>query len=261
MRICLFFILFSVGAVAQADTLLFPRHDVEGDARQLYGETLLKAIVAPTQMSVAISDWPMTRARMEIELTSGQRINIMLLPERPEYNEAYLKVPVAVDNGLIGQRVALVRADADPFANVTELSEVANLVGCTGSNWTVTRWYESNGFQLQRLLDYDKLFVYTERGGCDYFSRSVLEIEQEFAQQQAMGRQLKIDQHVLLQVPVNQYYYLSPAAEHLLAPLTQAVQLARQQGVIDRFLQDYTNTLLESIDLDNRRVIELNALN
>ncbi|WP_119393583.1 hypothetical protein [Salinibius halmophilus] len=259
MKLAATIILFMATSVSAAE-LVFPRHTVEGDARQLYGENLLQKIVAGTDFSVRTSDWPMTRARMELELQTGERINIMLLPERPDYDAAYLKIPVSVDNGLIGQRVALVASERDPFANVTDLAEVADLVGCTNPSWTVTRWYELSGFKLKQLPVYDNLFVYTERGACDYFSRSVLEVEQELKQQQEKGRQLRIDSHVLLQVPISQYYYISPNAEALVAPLTQVVSQAKASGVVDRFLTRYTESIFDQISLENRRIIELNSL-
>lgn len=237
--------------------LFFPKHHSANDAREQYAVELLRRSIEGSGLQLQLSQLPMTRARMELELTTGERINIMLQPEKQEYDDRYIKVPIAVDNGLIGQRVALIKEGSNALANVSSLAQLQSLTGCTGERWAVTEWYDRNNLPVRKLNDYETLFIYTERGACDYFSRSVLEIEQEFQQQQAFGRALEIDQHVLLQVPVSQYFYLSPHHEHLVAPLTQAIEQAKSQGVLDDALQTYIDSLLSSVRLSDRVVITL----
>lgn len=237
--------------------LIFPQHHSANDAREQYGTALLRRIVEGSDLQLQLSELPMTRARMELELLPGTRINIMLLPEKPEYDQNYIKIPIAIDNGLIGQRVAFVRAGSEALAGVETLAQLQLLTGCTGARWAVTEWYERNELAIRKLNDYSTMFIYTERGACDYFSRSVLEIEQEFQQQQDLGRALEIDPHVLLQVPVSQYFYISPEHSHLLTPLTQAIQQAKAQGVLDEALQAYLNSLFSTVTLSNRIVITL----
>ncbi len=111
------FVVFACGClstIAWAEpevlTAVYPRHLANQDVREANGFYMAKLALEQSGMAhgLTLSNAPMSRRRMELELALGSLIDVVMLPEADTYDEIYLKVDFSVDKGLLGQRVHLV---------------------------------------------------------------------------------------------------------------------------------------------------------
>jgi len=260
----LFGVCLCIGAPALAESVdlqvVYPRHQADHDVRQVNGFAMVELGLehSGADFNLSLSDAPMSRRRLELELKRGGLINVVALPDAPEYDEAYLKVDFAVDKGLLGQRVNLVGEQSlDTFSSVTTLDGLKQMTGCTGSAWRITKQWEAQGFKLLKIENYEDLFIHLARGSCDYISRGVMEILPEYDAYHDRYPNLRIEPNLLVQTPLRNVIYVSPNAPELRDALARGLAEAESNGAFDALFEQLYGDQLRALNLGQRRVLTL----
>ena len=252
------------GVPVQADSdvlqVIYPRHLADHDIRQTNGFAIVSLALehSGADYNLTLSDAPMSRRRMELELERGSLIDVIMLPDATEYDDAYLKVDFAVDKGLLGQRVHLVNDQSrGTLARVTTLDELKIMTGCTASAWRITERMEAHGFKLLKIENYEELFIHLARYSCDYMSRSVLEILPEFEAYRENYPNLSIDPYLLVHAPMRNVLYIAPDAPDLRDVLARGLAEAQANGAFDALFDQLYGDRLRALNLGQRRVLTL----
>lgn len=223
-----------------------------------YVEVLQLALSYPSgrryQLMASGLDVPKQRA-FEL-MARRQGIDVLYGTASEERLAHYRPVPFALLRGLNGYRVALVRRQqADLLKNVHSLARLRQLRAVQFTSWSDTAILQANQLPVETSTDLRGLFGMVQLGRGDYLPLSVLEVEAELAKHAQF--ELVIDPHLLLYYPTATYFFVAPGNEKLADVLLSGLQQAAADGKLDQLFNRYYGPQLQRLQLDQRRVIEL----
>lgn len=229
---------------------LFSRYAIE-----LLGLALRRAGLRH-RLQAVVGDW-MTQGRMELEMARPQsQLDIMWAMTDRSREQALCPVKVPLDRGLLGWRVALIRRDKLALWQTPPTrAELAQRHAGQGLRWPDVEILRANGFQVDTAIDTRNLLQMLRAGRLDYFPRSVLEAQDEVQAYSAL--QLAIAPRLVIRYPAASYAFLSPQHSKLAVPLTQALESLALDGTLARLFHSYFHRHLESLNLPERHVIDL----
>ena len=194
-----------------------------------------------------------SRALLEISLGKG-KVDIMVTMTSKEREQQLLPVFIPVSKGLVGWRIALLRADqANLFKNVRTLDDIKAFRAGQGHDWPDTETLRANGMEVHAASSYDSLFGLLEAGRVAYFPRSMREIWPELAAHD----KLVADQYVVLHYFTTDYFFVSRHNTKLAAAVRTGLERAIADGSFDRLFYQHFAEPIRRARLDQRRVIEL----
>ena len=169
-----------------------------------------------------------------------------------------IPVPFPIDKGLLGYRVSLIdRRSQDRLSRVHSVEELRQLRVGQGSDWTDVRIYEHNRIPIDTAPDYESLFVMLLHRRFDLFPRGLSEAARELAAYGKRYPDFAIEQHLLLQYPFCETYYVSRSAPRLAARLTAGLERMVADGSFDALFARHYGKLLADLNLRQRVVIAL----
>ncbi len=174
-----------------------------------------------------------------------------------DHDYASIKNPLT--NGLIGQRILLVKAGhEDDYAQVRALDEFRRLgkVGGVGVNWFEAEVWNFNLLPLYiKTGDWRRLFSMVENGdrGIDYIVRSAGEITREAADYKGLA----IEKHLVLSYERDMHFYLAPGAVRYRAIIENALAQADRSGLKKSLIAQYLMPQFKSLNLDKRVTLKL----
>lgn len=176
-----------------------------------------------------------------------------------ERDQKYVGVDVPLTNGLIGQRVFLIRA-ADQ-AKYTAVSSVAdlkatNFVAGFGQGWFDVAVWKANGLAVhEQSGDWRTLYKMVAAGDrkVDYLSRGVTEIVPEAA----ANPELVIEKNLLLVYERDFRFYLAPKNKDYAKPLESGLKLLLQNGRHAALMKAHFGETLQTLGVEGRRKITL----
>lgn len=246
-------------AGAGAAPIVYPQHDPGRVPQWHYLVDVLKLAIQRSGVPYDLveSRRPMVQGRVMRELAEGLGDPDLAWTMTSREREAQLlPVRVPVDRGLIGFRLAFVRAsDAQRWRDVRQLADLARDVGGQGHDWPDTDILRANGLQVQTASRYEALFEMLRLGRIDYFPRSVIEIDDEAAT--PLARDLAIESHVLLRYPAASYLFVRPNRPRLAADLERGLEAAVADGSFQRLFQRHYGELIARHRLLQRRTVLL----
>lgn len=260
-RVCAWVACGLLSSVAWAESevleVVYPRHLADQDVREANGFAIVSLALEQSGVAyeLTLSDAPMSRRRMELELARSGLVDVVMLPDAAAYDDVYLKVDFSTDKGLLGQRVHLVNDQSlGKVAAVETLDDLKKLTGCTGAAWRITAQMEAQGFRLLKIENYEELFIYLSRNACDYISRGVMEILPEYEIFKKRYPNLSIDSHLLVQTPLRNVLYVSPDQTALRDALATGLANAVDNGEFDALIDRLYGQQLKALSLSERRV-------
>jgi len=223
-----------------------------------YVELLQLALSYPSgrryQLMASGLDMPKQRA-FEL-MARRQGIDVVYGTASEERLANYRAVPFALLRGLNGYRVALVRRQqADLLKNVHSLTRLSQLRAVQFASWSDTAILQANQLPVETSTDLAGLFGMVQLSRGDYLPLSVLEVETELAKHPQFD--LVIDPHLLLYYPTATYFFVAPGNEKLAEVLLYGLKQAAADGKLDQLFNRYFGPQLQRLQLDKRRVIEL----
>jgi hypothetical protein len=198
-------------------------------------------------------------ARVLVEAVHGELINIVISDVgQDDLNREMLPVPIALDKGRHGYRVAFIRQEQqEQLRSVRTIESARALVIGQGAGWGDIRIYEHNGFTVLTGPTHDALRLMLSRGRFDIFPRSVLEAQKEFASFHDEHPDLKIDEHLLIRYPFSQHFYVAKTAPRIAERLRIGLTKLVDDGTFDAAFDKHFGAAMSALNLDRRVVIDL----
>ena len=256
----LFACLFGVCVVtvpAAASAIYYPRPEgADSNIDEYAVELLMLALEkagAHHQLKLTADHMKQGRALMEIGLGNGN-VDIMVTMTSKEREQQLLPIRIPVSKGMVGWRVALLRADrAELFKNVKSLADLKAFAAGQGHDWPDTETLLANGLKVHRVTSYDGLFGMLGAGRIDYVPRSMREIWAELPRH----KELVPDPYIVLHYRTTDYFFVNKRNTKLAEEVRRGLEKALADGSFDRLFFHYFAEPIRRARLDQRRIIEL----
>jgi len=153
----------------------------------------------------------------------------------------------------------LVRSkDKQRLAAINQLAELTHLRFGQRSEWSDVDILRANGLRVQTSNAYPSLFAMLDAGRFDLLPLEILVAAEEQQRFAALGLDLVLDDHLLLHYPSTYYYFTSKQNPKLAAAIRRGLEAMLSDGSFDRLFNENFAASLRALNLEKRRVIELN---
>ncbi|MCB1552377.1 MAG: hypothetical protein KDJ14_01115 [Xanthomonadales bacterium] len=238
--------------------IVYPREESGGDPRHRYPVAVLELALRHTGQPFALhpSAAAMQQARSLRLLQHGDTLDIAWSVATAERDQALRVVPIAIDRGLIGWRVLLVRrGDAERFAPVDSVSALAAFSAGQGHDWPDAAALRANGMRVVESSSYDGLFRMLARGRFDCFPRGLSEAYLELDAHADLD--FEVESTLLLHYRAGLYFFLHRERAALAALIEDGLQAAIDDGSLLELFEAQFGAQLARAGLAGRRVLHL----
>ena len=252
---------------ARADMQInYPRHESGATNHTDFYFDVLRAALERTRdeygpYTLRYTEHGMNPARAAAELALGNGlIQVDVRSWTVERAGNLHPVPIALDRGLIGYRLLLIRAeDQRKFESVKNLADLRSFSFGLLEPWSDVKILEFNGLNVVRGSSFDGLFRMLNAGRFDAFSRDIDEIQFEFERKSGELPGLAIERTLLLRYPSARYFFVSRTMEGLKlgARIEEGLRRMQKDGSFDALFRRHKGAQLDKLDIRNRRVIQL----
>lgn len=254
---CLACALLPAGQAALAATINYPRPEGSVENIDAYAIELLTLALqkAGAHYTVKLTPEHMNqgRALMEIGLGRGL-VDIMVTMTSIDRERQLLPIRIPVSKGLVGWRLALLRADrAELLRDVKTLDDLKAYQAGQGHDWPDTETMRANGLPVHAAPSYPSLFNLLDAKRIDYFPRSMREIWPELDAHPG----LVVDPYIVLHYRTTDYFFVNRHNTRLAEEVRVGLQAAIADGSFDRLFYRHFSEPIRRARLDQRRVIEL----
>lgn len=199
---------------------------------------------------------PETSPLMRVH-TNPELINVFWKGSSAAFEQEFLPVRIPLLHGLLGYRVFLIRKDSQAqFDQVKTIADLAHFRALLGRGWIDAEIYRANQLPVIESL-YQNLIPMLVAGRGDYFSRSILEINQELNPRQYP--EIDIEQSLLLYYPLVIYFFVAPDNQALHDALKTGLEKAMADGSYELLLATHPSTrdLFKTLHLNKRRLLKI----
>lgn len=199
----------------------------------------------------------MTQRRVELEVASPTgSVDLMWGMSSAQRQRVLRRIPVRLDQGLLGWRVLVVRADdlARWPADLPVSTLQARRAG-QGLHWPDVAILRDNGYLVETAADMPTLYEMLQRGHIDCFPRSAMEVTDELATLKPPGVAIVPD--LVLRYDTGNYVFVGAHREPAAAALESALQRLEARGELKRRFNAAFDAQLRELQLERRRIIEL----
>jgi len=246
----------SPAILAQAPTVVrCPR--IDNDIDQVCAE-MLRLALDHAPGAYVMQPWPVRveRSRALHELGRGRLLDVAWAVTSRARESALLPVRIPLDRGLSGWRIALVaRADAQRFAGVHQLADLARFRAGLGHDWAETEVLRANGLPVVAGTNTEGLPAMLAAGRFDYYPRPLRQAWVEARRYAKLG--LVVEPHFALHFPSALYFFVNKTNAALAAVLEEGLRAAIAEGAFEQLFQEQNSTYLQRAALAQRRIFRL----
>lgn len=194
-------------------------------------------------------------------LLQNGRVDVFWMLPSQQHDREFVRIDVALTEGLIGQRVMLIRPqDQAKFNVIHTLQDLreSKLTAGLSASWTDAEIWRINGLK-SKLYDWSwqEIFrdLHDESSGIDYFPRGINEIVSEIK----FYPRLALEQSLVLIYDRDLSFYVSHHNKNnaLTNLLKTAITKAHQSGLIKRLVTEFWGTALTDVNFAKRRQLLL----
>jgi hypothetical protein len=190
-------------------------------------------------------------------------INLFYGMQSKEKDNDKQLVPVrnALTNGLIGQRVLLIRrADTKTFAQVQSVGDLkrTGLIAGFGAGWGDTKLWKASGLPLyEHAAPWSTVYAMVAAGNrhVDYLPRGIIEVLDEAR----LHPELVVEPHLLLEYRADFGFYLAPSVAHYRPIIERALKEAETTGLKARLIDEVFGADIKALNLNRRLRLRLSA--
>lgn len=258
---CLLLLFYVSESQAERITLHTVALEEHSEQHQFFHELLTQSLTAAGYTpELIIHKLPHLRANMHLK--TGD-ISVMWLVESKARNEMFLPIETGLTNGLIGQRLMLIRKNNQyRFDGIDSHNDIRmkGLHTALGRQWFDVDVWRANDLPYV-LVDgnWKRMFTLLKKGRVDYLSRSVIEIRQE----QKEHPELVVEKNLMLVYDRDYRFYLSRSGPvngaQYYHQLQDALRQAKASGLIDTLVKKYWSDDFRQLDYFQRRHLILNT--
>ncbi|MBM7062120.1 transporter substrate-binding domain-containing protein [Pseudomonas sp. UL073] len=261
LRLLAYFLLLLASASGVArEQLTYPLHH-DGVNPESYAVDLLRLALSKAggDFELQPSPQPMSPGRSvySLERNDGDVQVIWTMTTR-EREAQLLPVRIPIYKGMIGWRIALVRADEQQLLEqLRSVDDLAKLRIGQRSDWPDTPILRANHLTVETSTGYPGLFrmLVAKRFDLLPLEAVVVEHEQQRMAQEGLG--IAIDEHVILHYPSAFYYFTSKQRPELAEAIRRGLDATIADGSFERLFQQHFGATLRALHLKQRRIIEL----
>ncbi|SFG35108.1 hypothetical protein SAMN05518865_11140 [Duganella sp. CF458] len=222
-------------------------------------EESLKLIHQPYHLQFA-KDVP--ARRMWWMLDKGD-INLFygMQSKEKDSNGRIVRVRNALTNGLIGQRVLLIRrSDAEAFARVHSVSDLkrTRMIAGFGAGWGDVKVWRTTGLPLyEHTAPWATVYAMVAAGNrhVDYLPRGVIEVQEEARSHP----ELQVERNLLVDYRADFSFYLAASAASYRPVIERALREAEASGLKARLIDEAFGADIKALGLDRRIRLRLAA--
>ena len=257
----LVFCICSMGVFSQSDKIILLNSFEYDDGRQKYYFELLDKSLEATgyQLDLKTFSNP-THRRIEYMLDQTEDLFIYFFLKTEERDSRWVLIDTGLTNKLIAHRILFIpRGQQFVYNNVNTLHDFRALdrIGAFGELWyDIEIWKHNQLKYYAHKNDWRQIYnmLINGRRGIDYFSRGVTEILNE----SALYPELDIEQNLMFIYDIDFYLYVNKSiSSEYKRILTEALEYARNSGLIDQLIQKYWGEDLVTLNFDKRTKIFL----
>jgi hypothetical protein len=253
-KFLLFTLFFLISNSAKSQVIVYP-----GEEQNDYYARLLKHVVTyATDKNYQVKAFGayIPKDRNFELLFNNDGIDVVFGGSTKEREKRCLPIRFPLLGGLYGWRIPLVqKGREDLFKNVITLQQFKQLKPGQFNTWSDTQVLLANNIEVVKSSDYEGLFGMLALGRFDYFPRSVLEIEREYAVHRDLG--IAIESTVIIHYPTAFYFYVRKENQTLAKDLKNGLELALQDGSLAKMSKHFLGDVINRIRGTQRRIFEL----
>lgn len=237
-------------------TVVYPKSS--DDWRAAHPVALLRQALelSPNCYRIISSEHEAPKARNFLRLRQRQGLDIVWSMTTREREALHLPVRIPLNKGLMGYRVALIRASQpDLLSEVASLASLRQFTAGQMYVWSDTEILIQNQITVVPGSGYEALFRMLVAGRFDYFPRSVTEVLQELKREPVHG--LLLDPHLIIRYPAAMYFFVHPDDQQLAHDIEAGLRRMIETGEFEALFQRYFGELIAELKLPERRVIAL----
>lgn len=221
-------------------------------------QSSLDAIRQPARIT-CVNDLP---GRRMWKMLGDRKLDLIWGMQTSDKDKDLVPVRVALTDGLVGQRILLIRPDdQEVFDRVTSIQALRDttLVAGFGEGWFDAQVWKRHGlavyeFPHQFSLIYSMVTIGNR--GVDYLPRGAHEIVTEANQHPS----LRIEKNLLFYYDRDMRFYLSPHAAAYAPIVEKALKAAEASGLKRRLIDRHFGSEIKTLNLTQRRRILLPTL-
>lgn len=235
------------------------------DVRYQYQWAILKEALEKTKIKYGEykleKSKPMTEIRQINEmLRNSSQLTVMYLDTKPELEQQLIPVRIPVDKNLAGYRIFMIRReDKDKFKNIESVDELRKFKYGLGLGWIDVEILRSNRFNVVTGSSYEGLFEMLVNKRFDIFSRSVVEVLDEYNSRKQKFPDLYLEENILLYYPLPMYFWFqnSKEGEKLAERVREGMFTMIEDGSYDRIFYKYQHEKIEKLKLSKRKIFKI----
>jgi hypothetical protein len=232
-------------------------------SRSLYIKALLKSVMditepeyGPYEINIIASYLALPRKRQE--MIKGDNINLIWTTEDFNTIKELIKVPFYTMKGVLGYRAMIIQADRqDEFSKITNLEELQIMKPGQVRTWADTYIYKNNDFNVVTSRQMNSLFPMLESNRFDFLPLGISEINQEYLAIRQKYPSLAIETDLLIKYSLYMFLMVSPNEPILAERLLEGLLEIEKSGEFDRIFNEFIQPEMSNIQIQNRRIIEL----
>ncbi|MFL5765051.1 MAG: substrate-binding periplasmic protein [Bacteroidia bacterium] len=202
---------------------------------------------------------PEKRQLFELE-NNTQALTVMYLSTTRDMEKKLLPVRIPVDKNLGGYCIMLIRKeDQDRFSKIRTLEQLEKTPIGLGNGWIDVDILRFNHFNIVTGSDYEGLFRMLANKRFDAFSRSAVEILDEYSSRQKQLPDLKIEDSLLLYYPLPMYFWFAKTEQgkRLAERAREGMEGMLRDGTYDSIFNYYQGYKTEKLHLKKRRLLKV----
>lgn len=256
---CVFCGLLLLSNSVFALEIYIPRPESALDSRSNYQIELLQLALDKAGVKAEIKPAQELLSQPDVIKAMSQntgKITIAWFMTTPEREEAMLPIRIPIDKGLIGWRIAIVKAEQfDRFRNVHSAADLKKLTAIQGRGWPDVEILRANGLHVLEVDHYEDIFLQASQLKNHYLPRSLIEYRNELDGHRELG--LIEEPNMVIRYPAASYFFLPKSQAALAEKIRNGLEMALLDGSFDRLFYAHHSKYIESAGLERRNIVEL----
>ncbi len=266
-RIAFLLTVLLLSGEVSADKVIINRPLSDHDVRYQYPELLLQMVLDATEKEygadrVVQADLVMSRDKALMELLKGDLIEVMAEAPKPEWEERLIPVRIPIRKGVQGLRVFFImKENQHLIRQIRTFEEFTQLPTGSGAQWSTVRVMRNAGFDVITSDSYEELFQLLAEGRFHTFGRGINEVYSEFYRHVTEFPELRVDDNLLLYIPLPTYFFVTPKRPDLAKRIEKGLMAMIVSGQFDDFFCRYHSQDIEAANIEKRKVFCIPNIN